>query len=87
MINLRREFNKWPILIPTYSLATLNIFFYIISLKYFIYFSTLDGNPVTGEGYKAGATDYVQPASINNGNQQVINKNRIPPGGYSSGLW
>lgn len=61
--------------------------FYIISLKYLIYFSTLDGNPVTGEGYKAGATDYVQPASINNGNQQVINKNRIPPGGYSSGLW
>lgn len=48
--------------------------------------SFLEGNPVTGEGYKAGATDYIQPASINSVNQ-VINKNRIPPGGYSSGLW
>ncbi|KAH8413999.1 hypothetical protein KR222_000715, partial [Zaprionus bogoriensis] len=45
-----------------------------------------EGNPVTGEGYKPGATDYIQPASISAGNQ-VINKNRVPPGGYSSGLW
>ncbi|EDW58936.1 microtubule-associated protein Jupiter isoform X1 [Drosophila virilis] len=44
-----------------------------------------EGNPVTGEGYKPGATDYIQPA--NNGSSQVINKNRVPPGGYSSGLW
>ncbi|XP_023175240.1 microtubule-associated protein Jupiter isoform X2 [Drosophila hydei] len=45
-----------------------------------------EGNPVTGEGYKAGGTDYIQPGHINGGSQ-VINKNRIPPGGYSSGLW
>ncbi|XP_030564186.1 microtubule-associated protein Jupiter isoform X3 [Drosophila novamexicana] len=44
-----------------------------------------EGNPVTGEGYKPGATDFIQPA--NNGSSQVINKNRVPPGGYSSGLW
>ncbi|KRG00558.1 microtubule-associated protein Jupiter isoform X2 [Drosophila mojavensis] len=44
------------------------------------------GNPVTGEGYKAGGTDYIQPAHLNGGSQ-VINKNRVPPGGYSSGLW
>lgn len=58
----------------------------ILLYKHLIYFSFLEGNPVTGEGYKAGATDYIQPASINSVNQ-VINKNRIPPGGYSSGLW
>ncbi|KRG00557.1 microtubule-associated protein Jupiter isoform X5 [Drosophila mojavensis] len=45
-----------------------------------------EGNPVTGEGYKAGGTDYIQPAHLNGGSQ-VINKNRVPPGGYSSGLW
>ncbi|XP_034484951.1 microtubule-associated protein Jupiter isoform X5 [Drosophila innubila] len=46
-----------------------------------------EGNPVTGEGYKPGATDYIQPAALNGGGNQVINKNRVPPGGYSSGLW
>ncbi|XP_034112624.1 microtubule-associated protein Jupiter isoform X4 [Drosophila nasuta] len=48
-----------------------------------------EGNPVTGEGYKPGATDYIQPSSASalNGSNQVINKNRVPPGGYSSGLW
>lgn len=45
-----------------------------------------EGNPVTGEGYKAGATDYNQSSATNNGTP-VVNKNRIPPGGYSSGLW
>ncbi|XP_030246101.1 microtubule-associated protein Jupiter isoform X3 [Drosophila navojoa] len=45
-----------------------------------------EGNPVTGEGYKAGGTDYIQPTHLNGGSQ-VINKNRVPPGGYSSGLW
>ncbi|XP_030376145.1 microtubule-associated protein Jupiter isoform X2 [Scaptodrosophila lebanonensis] len=47
---------------------------------------TREGNPVTGEGYKPGANDYQQPAPMNGANQ-VINKNRVPPGGYSSGLW
>ncbi|XP_032596514.1 microtubule-associated protein Jupiter isoform X4 [Drosophila grimshawi] len=46
-----------------------------------------DGNPVTGEGYKAGGNDYIQPTAAMNGGNQVINKNRVPPGGYSSGLW
>ncbi|XP_030376148.1 microtubule-associated protein Jupiter isoform X5 [Scaptodrosophila lebanonensis] len=48
--------------------------------------SRSEGNPVTGEGYKPGANDYQQPAPMNGANQ-VINKNRVPPGGYSSGLW
>ncbi|XP_034138477.1 microtubule-associated protein Jupiter isoform X4 [Drosophila guanche] len=55
------------------------------------------GNPVTGEGYRPGGTDYIQAAGStnggsnggNNGNggNSVVNKNRVPPGGYSSGLW
>ncbi|XP_037728132.1 microtubule-associated protein Jupiter isoform X9 [Drosophila subpulchrella] len=45
------------------------------------------GNPVTGEGYKAGANDFHQRQESSNGGTPVINKNRIPPGGYSSGLW
>ncbi|XP_017062131.1 microtubule-associated protein Jupiter isoform X7 [Drosophila ficusphila] len=49
--------------------------------------SRSEGNPVTGEGYKAGANDYHQRQESNNGGTPVINKNRVPPGGYSSGLW
>ncbi|XP_026831977.1 microtubule-associated protein Jupiter isoform X7 [Drosophila erecta] len=45
------------------------------------------GNPVTGEGYKAGGNDYNQRQESSNAGTPVINKNRIPPGGYSSGLW
>ncbi|XP_022215811.1 microtubule-associated protein Jupiter isoform X6 [Drosophila obscura] len=63
------------------------------------------GNPVTGEGYRPGGTDFIQAAGStnggsvgnggnsgnggNNGNggNSVVNKNRVPPGGYSSGLW
>ncbi|XP_033244626.1 microtubule-associated protein Jupiter isoform X1 [Drosophila miranda] len=54
---------------------------------------TREGNPVTGEGYRAGGTDYIKAAgSTNSGNgdnggNSVVNKNRVPPGGYSSGLW
>ncbi|XP_026831974.1 microtubule-associated protein Jupiter isoform X2 [Drosophila erecta] len=46
-----------------------------------------EGNPVTGEGYKAGGNDYNQRQESSNAGTPVINKNRIPPGGYSSGLW
>ncbi|XP_022215806.1 microtubule-associated protein Jupiter isoform X2 [Drosophila obscura] len=64
-----------------------------------------EGNPVTGEGYRPGGTDFIQAAGStnggsvgnggnsgnggNNGNggNSVVNKNRVPPGGYSSGLW
>lgn len=47
-----------------------------------------NGNPVTGEGYMKPATGEIntQVPSLNGGGH-VINKNRIPPGGFSSGLW
>ncbi|EDW81417.2 uncharacterized protein Dwil_GK11035, isoform F [Drosophila willistoni] len=48
--------------------------------------SRSEGNPVTGEGYKSGGSDSAQTPTMNGANQ-VINKNRVPPGGYSSGLW
>lgn len=47
----------------------------------------LDGNPVTGEGYKRVAAEINTTIPALNGAKQVINKNRIPPGGFSSGLW
>ncbi|KAL9872365.1 microtubule-associated protein Jupiter-like isoform X2 [Glossina fuscipes] len=47
--------------------------------------SKTDGNPVTGEGYKPN--DFNNHTPSMNGANQIINKNRIPPGGYSSGLW
>ncbi|XP_016980307.1 microtubule-associated protein Jupiter isoform X6 [Drosophila rhopaloa] len=49
--------------------------------------SRSEGNPVTGEGYKAGGNDFHQRQESSNGGTPVINKNRVPPGGYSSGLW
>ncbi|KAL5273368.1 hypothetical protein ACFFRR_000228 [Megaselia abdita] len=48
-------------------------------------FSKTDGNPITGEGYKGAEINTSIPSL--NGANQVINKNRIPPGGFSSGLW
>jgi len=47
-------------------------------------FSKTDGNPITGEGYKAEINTSIPSL---NGAGSVINKNRIPPGGFSSGLW
>nr|XP_017018544.1 microtubule-associated protein Jupiter isoform X3 [Drosophila kikkawai] len=49
--------------------------------------SRSEGNPVTGEGYKAGGTDYQHRQDTSHGGTPIINKNRVPPGGYSSGLW
>uniref|UniRef100_A0A1I8QDL9 Microtubule-associated protein Jupiter n=1 Tax=Stomoxys calcitrans TaxID=35570 RepID=A0A1I8QDL9_STOCA len=49
-------------------------------------FSKTDGNPVTGEGYNKSNDFSTHTPSVNGANQ-VINKNRIPPGGFSSGLW
>ncbi|XP_055849363.1 microtubule-associated protein Jupiter isoform X2 [Episyrphus balteatus] len=46
-----------------------------------------DGNPVTGEGYKPAGAEINTTIPSLNGANQVINKNRIPPGGFSSGLW
>jgi len=55
---------------------------------------TNGGNPVTGEGYIKPATAEINmqvPAlngsALNGSRDHVINKNRVPPGGYSSGLW
>lgn len=52
------------------------------------------GNPVTGEGYIATAADSEKgsptpptaTASTGAGSAE-IRRNRVPPGGYSSGLW
>lgn len=51
--------------------------------------TTTDGNPVTGEGYSKsnGAAEINTTVPSLNGGGHVINKNRIPPGGFSSGLW
>ncbi|XP_061396746.1 microtubule-associated protein Jupiter isoform X5 [Musca vetustissima] len=49
-------------------------------------YSKTDGNPVTGEGYTKN-NDFSNHTPSLNGANQVINKNRIPPGGFSSGLW
>ncbi|XP_055908884.1 microtubule-associated protein Jupiter isoform X2 [Eupeodes corollae] len=49
--------------------------------------SRRDGNPVTGEGYKPAGAEINTTIPSLNGANQVINKNRIPPGGFSSGLW
>lgn len=49
-------------------------------------FPFLDGNPVTGEGYNK-SNDFSNHTPSMNGANQIINKNRIPPGGFSSGLW
>ncbi|XP_055602072.1 microtubule-associated protein Jupiter isoform X3 [Uranotaenia lowii] len=47
-----------------------------------------NGNPVTGEGYKSGGAAEINTTIPSlNGAGAVINKNRIPPGGFSSGLW
>ncbi|XP_021705619.1 microtubule-associated protein Jupiter isoform X1 [Aedes aegypti] len=50
--------------------------------------SSENGNPVTGEGYKSGGAAEINTTVPSlNGAGHVINKNRIPPGGFSSGLW
>jgi hypothetical protein len=48
-----------------------------------------DGNPVTGEGYTAANDSPSPPASTttNGKGSAEIRRNRVPPGGYSSGLW
>ncbi|GFG34859.1 hypothetical protein Cfor_12079 [Coptotermes formosanus] len=52
------------------------------------------GNPVTGGGYVATAANHEKESSsppaapTNNGTGSAeIRRNRVPPGGYSSGLW
>jgi len=52
------------------------------------------GNPVIGEGYVASVANDEKgspsppPALTNNGTGNAeMRRNRVPPGGYSSGLW
>ncbi|XP_021927023.1 microtubule-associated protein Jupiter-like isoform X5 [Zootermopsis nevadensis] len=51
-----------------------------------------DGNPVTGDGYTAGNDEKDSPSTpatttTNGKGSGDIRRNRVPPGGYSSGLW
>ncbi|XP_063381078.1 microtubule-associated protein Jupiter isoform X3 [Cydia fagiglandana] len=44
-----------------------------------------EGNPITGDGYKS-LNGQINTVTSLNGNG-FINHNRVPPGGFSSGLW
>ncbi|XP_038207534.1 microtubule-associated protein Jupiter [Zerene cesonia] len=44
-----------------------------------------EGNPITGDGYKSMNGQINMVTSIN-GHSSILH-NRVPPGGYSSGLW
>ncbi|XP_034836002.1 microtubule-associated protein Jupiter isoform X7 [Maniola hyperantus] len=45
-----------------------------------------EGNPITGDGYKS-LNGQINTVTSLNGNSCSILHNRVPPGGYSSGLW
>ncbi|XP_069681028.1 microtubule-associated protein Jupiter isoform X2 [Periplaneta americana] len=45
-----------------------------------------DGNPVTGEGYSA-VNGEKESSPANGTSSAEARRNRVPPGGYSSGLW
>lgn len=63
---------------------------YAIILKYLFNILFLDGNPVTGEGYEA-VKPTVTPAHHVSAQSEPAPEqkkaSRVPPGGYSSGLW
>ncbi|CAK1593821.1 unnamed protein product [Parnassius mnemosyne] len=44
-----------------------------------------EGNPITGDGYKSLNGQINMVTSVN-GSSSILH-NRVPPGGYSSGLW
>ncbi|XP_034835997.1 microtubule-associated protein Jupiter isoform X2 [Maniola hyperantus] len=48
--------------------------------------SLREGNPITGDGYKS-LNGQINTVTSLNGNSCSILHNRVPPGGYSSGLW
>lgn len=79
------------------SLTKLELNLFSLKLNYL----SSDGNPVTGTGY-TGDTENNGGAPVQNGNGNVAEKvngsssppapaaqprTRVPPGGYSSGLW
>ncbi|VVC95136.1 unnamed protein product [Leptidea sinapis] len=45
----------------------------------------IEGNPITGDGYKS-LNGQINTVTSINGNNSILH-NRVPPGGYSSGLW
>ncbi|XP_073959035.1 microtubule-associated protein Jupiter-like isoform X2 [Choristoneura fumiferana] len=45
-----------------------------------------EGNPITGVGYKS-LNGQINTVTSVNGNSNMIAHSRVPPGGYSSGLW
>ncbi|KAL4717366.1 hypothetical protein ACJJTC_017253 [Scirpophaga incertulas] len=45
-----------------------------------------EGNPITGDGYKSMNGQINTVTSIN-GTSHIIHNSRVPPGGFSSGLW
>ncbi|XP_072933456.1 microtubule-associated protein Jupiter isoform X2 [Epargyreus clarus] len=47
--------------------------------------SLREGNPITGDGYKS-MNGQINTVTSLNGNSNMINS-RVPPGGFSSGLW
>ncbi|XP_022113999.1 microtubule-associated protein Jupiter isoform X2 [Pieris rapae] len=44
-----------------------------------------EGNPITGDGYKS-LNGQINTVTSINGHSSILH-NRVPPGGYSSGLW
>ncbi|XP_052744266.1 microtubule-associated protein Jupiter isoform X2 [Bicyclus anynana] len=47
--------------------------------------SLREGNPITGDGYKS-LNGQINTVTSINGNSSILH-NRVPPGGFSSGLW
>nr|XP_026497324.1 microtubule-associated protein Jupiter isoform X2 [Vanessa tameamea] len=47
--------------------------------------SQREGNPITGDGYKS-LNGQINTVTSINGNSSILH-NRVPPGGFSSGLW
>ncbi|XP_075984341.1 microtubule-associated protein Jupiter isoform X5 [Anticarsia gemmatalis] len=45
-----------------------------------------EGNPITGDGYKS-MNGQINTVTSVNGTSHMIHHSRVPPGGYSSGLW
>ncbi|KAJ0172272.1 hypothetical protein K1T71_012245 [Dendrolimus kikuchii] len=48
--------------------------------------SLREGNPITGDGYKS-LNGQINTVTSINGTSNMIHHSRVPPGGYSSGLW
>ncbi|XP_077289214.1 microtubule-associated protein Jupiter-like isoform X2 [Arctopsyche grandis] len=46
-----------------------------------------EGNPLSGEGYKSMNGEINTVTALNGNGSSPINHNRVPPGGFSSGLW